>query len=323
MVDALRQIVARHESLRTTFAVEDDEVVQVIHDEMPFAFSQRTAKDAELRELLAMEAQRPFDLTRGPLLRVVLWELGAEEHLLQVTLHHIIADGWSRGVLIEEFVALYCARVAGNEAALPELSIQYADFAAWQRDSLQADDFQGQLAYWRGCLAGAPALISLPTDYTRPASKGTAGGVHRLEVDADLTRALHEVALHCGSSLFMVLLAAFAVLLQRLSGQSDLVIGTPVAGRTRREVEPLIGFFVNTLALRLDLSGNPTVSRLLERVRCATLDALDHQDVPFQKLVQELQPERTTSHTPIFQVMFVLQNAPWGGAPAGFGSHCG
>ena len=174
-----------------------------------------------------------------------------------------------------------------NEAALPELSIQYADFAAWQRDSLQADDFQGQLAYWRGCLAGAPALISLPTDYTRPASKGTAGGVHRLEVDADLTRALHEVALHCGSSLFMVLLAAFAVLLQRLSGQSDLVIGTPVAGRTRREVEPLIGFFVNTLALRLDLSGNPTVSRLLERVRCATLDALDHQDVPFQKLVQE------------------------------------
>ena len=131
-------------------------------------------------------------------------------------------------------MALYCARVAGNEAALPELSIQYADFAAWQRDSLQADDFQGQLAYWRGCLAGAPALISLPTDYTRPASKGTAGGVHRLEVDADLTRALHEVALHCGSSLFMVLLAAFAVLLQRLSGQSDLVIGTPVAGRTRR-----------------------------------------------------------------------------------------
>ena len=178
-------------------------------------------------------------------------------------------------------MALYCARVAGSEAALPELSIQYADFAAWQRDSLQADDFQGQLAYWRGCLAGAPALISLPTDYTRPASKGTAGGVHRL-VDADLTRALHEVALHCGSSLFMVLLAAFAVLLQRLSGQSDLVIGTPVAGRTRREVEPLI----NTLALRLDLSGNPTVSRLLERVRCATLDALDHQDVPFQKLVQ-------------------------------------
>ena len=280
-------------------------------------------RKTELRELLAMEAQRPFDLTRGPLLRVVLWELGAEEHLLQVTLHHIIADGWSRRALIEEFVALYCARVAGSEAALPELSIQYADFAAWQRDSLQADDFQGQLAYWRGCLAGAPALISLPTDYTRPASKGTAGGVHRLEVDADLTRALHEVALHCGSSLFMVLLAAFAVLLQRLSGQSDLVIGTPVAGRTRREVEPLIGFFVNTLALRLDLSGNPTVSRLLERVRCATLDALDHQDVPFQKLVQELQPERTTSHTPIFQVMFVLQNAPWGGAPAGFGSHCG
>ena len=208
MVDAFRQIVARHETLRTTFAVEEDEVVQVIHDEMAFAFSQRTATDAELRKgALTIEAQRPFDLTRGPLLRVVLWELGAGEHVLQVTLHHIIADGWSRGVLIEEFVALYRARLAGQQAALPELSIQYADFAAWQRDSLQGDELKGQLAYWRGWLAGAPALISLPTDYARPATKGTAGGVHRFEVDADLTRALHEVALHCGSSLFMVLLA--------------------------------------------------------------------------------------------------------------------
>ncbi len=312
VVDAFRQIVARHETLRTTFAQEDDEVVQVIHDEMAFAFSQRSATEAELRKGLAIEAQRPFDLTRGPLLRVVLWQLGAGEHVLQVTLHHIIADGWSRGVLIEEFVALYCARVAGKEAALPELSIQYADFAAWQRDSLQADELKVQLAYWRRCLAGAPALISFPTDYARPATKGTAGGVHRFEIDADLMRALHEVALHYGSSLFMVLLGAFAVLLQRLSGQSDLVIGTPVAGRTRREVEPLIGFFVNTLALRLDLGGSPTVRTLLERVRGATLEAFDHQDVPFQTLVQELHPERTTSHTPIFQVMFVLQNAPSG-----------
>ncbi|ACB75251.1 non-ribosomal peptide synthetase [Opitutus terrae] len=310
---ALEAIAARHETLRTTFLAEEGEVMQAIHALIPLPWRiEPVADEPALAAAMAVEARRSFDLVAGPLWRAVLFACAEEDHVLLLTLHHIVSDGWSLGVLVREFSQLYSAFAAGSDAALPELEIQYADFAAWQREQGAGEPAQRQIAFWRRVLAGAPTAPLLLTDRPRPAVMTTAGRTHRFELAPALTRELHELARHAGASLFAVLLSGFAVLLRRWSGSEDLVIGTPVANRTRREIEPLIGFFVNTLPLRIDAAGEPTGWALVERVSALTLEALAHQDVPFEQLVQELQPDRALGHTPLFQVLFVLQNAPVG-----------
>ncbi|HEY4424511.1 MAG TPA: amino acid adenylation domain-containing protein, partial [Pyrinomonadaceae bacterium] len=267
----------------------------------------------EAQRIADAEARLPFDLERGPLLRVRLLRLSEEEHVLLVTMHHIVSDGWSMGVLVREVGMLYPALCAGAESPLEELAIQYADYAVWQREWLSGEVLDQQLSYWREQLAGAPAVLELPSDRVRPAVQSFRGADQPFVVSERLTAALKEMSRGEGVTLFMTLLAAFKVLLYRYTGQADLVLGSPIAGRNFVETEELIGFFVNTLVLRTDLSGDPTFSELVRRVREVALEAYLHQDVPFEKLVEELQPERHTTHSPLYQVMFELQNAPLGG----------
>jgi len=313
LMHAFDEIAVRHETLRTTFAVEEDEVVQHIHPTPKWEWREETVRDeSELAARLSADARRPFDLTCGPLCRATLAQLSARDHVLLVTLHHIISDGWSLGVFIGEFSKLYASGIAGRAGPLSELAIQYADFSVWQRDWLQGAVLARHLDYWRRALKNAPAVLALPTDRPRPPALTTTGRTLRFPIDAALTHGLRELSRHTESSLFMTLLGGFAVLLRRWSGRDDLVIGTPVANRTRGELEPLVGFFVNALPLRLNLAGDPTGRELIGRVREVALGAFAHQEVPFEKLVQELQPERTLGHAPVFQVMFVLQNASVG-----------
>ncbi len=329
LLAALGEIVRRHESLRTTFtASESGEAMQVVAPASPPALPliDLTAlatepRTAESGRLAGVEARAPFDLERGPLLRARLLRLqqGEEEteHVLLATLHHIVSDGWSQGLLIGELAALYGAFAAGRSSSLPELTLQYPDFAAWQRDWLRGEVLEAQLAYWRRQLAGAPALLELPTDRPRPALQGSGGGSVALDLPAGLEEAVAALSRREGASPFMVLLAAFQALLGRVSGQEDVPVGTPVAGRTRVETEPLIGLFMNTLVLRTDLSGDPGFRELVGRVRETALEAFAHQDVPFEKLVEELRPQRNLAHSPLFQVMLILQNAPTGVVPLG------
>jgi Non-ribosomal peptide synthetase modules and related proteins len=269
------------------------------------------AQEAELKRLAAEEAGRPFDLARGPLLRVCLLRLGEEAHGVLLTLHHIVSDGWSMGVFIRELSALYQAFSTGVPSPLAELPIQYVDFAQWQRQWLSGEVLEGQLKYWREQLAGAPALLELPTDRPRPAVQSFRGASEPLALDAELTHALKALSQRAGVTLFMTLLGAFMALLARYSGQEDIVVGSPIANRNRSETEALIGFFVNTLVLRVDLSGNPPFEELLGRVRQVALAAYAHQEVPFERVVEALRPQRSLSHSPLFQVMFVLQNVPF------------
>ncbi|HEX8845598.1 MAG TPA: amino acid adenylation domain-containing protein, partial [Pyrinomonadaceae bacterium] len=311
------EIVRRHESLRTTFAEIDGQPIQLISpptalnipltDLSPLPADER---EAAARHAVSEHSRQPFNLSTGPLLRTTLLRLGAEEHVLLVTMHHIISDGWSLGVMVREIKALYAAYTAGEESPLADLDIQYADFAAWQREWLTGEVLDEQLSYWKEQLAGAPPVLELPTDRPRPPLQSYRGAQHSFTLSQELTRALRELSQREGCTLFMVLLTAFQVLLSRYSGQEDVVVGTPIANRNRSEIEGLIGFFVNTLALRTDLSGEPSFKDALKRVREVTLGAYGHQDVPFEKLVEELQPERSLSHQPLFQVMMVLQNAP-------------
>ncbi|HYY41158.1 MAG TPA: condensation domain-containing protein, partial [Pyrinomonadaceae bacterium] len=266
-------------------------------------------REPEAQRLLHAEARRPFDLARGPLTRASLLRLGPNDHILMLSMHHIVSDGWSLGIMIRELMTLYQSMLTGQPAALPELEVQYADYAVWQREWLQGDVLAEQLAFWKEQLAHPPVL-ELPTDHLRPAVQTFNGAIHLMNLSATLYGALKSLSQREGVTLFMTLLAAFKVLLARYSGQTDLVVGTPIAGRTRVETEPLIGLFVNTLALRTDLAGNPTFRELLARVRGVTLGAYAHQDVPFERLVEELQPERSLSHTPLFQVMVMLMNTP-------------
>jgi amino acid adenylation domain-containing protein len=306
---ALDRIVARHEALRTTFVMRDGTPLQRIADaQCGFALqehdlqSQAQAQD-ELAALVAQEAGAPFDLAQGPLIRGRLIRLADEEHVLLVTMHHIVSDGWSQGILINEFSALYNAYRAGRDDPLPVLAIQYADYAAWQRRWITGEVLQAQTAYWQQTLADAPVLLQLPTDHPRPAQQDYAGAFVEWELDAALTQGLKDLSARHGTTLFMTLLAGWATLLARLSGQDDVVIGTPMANRTRAEVEPLIGFFVNTLALRLDLAGSPTVAQLLQAVKARTLEAQQHQDLPFEQVVEIVNPPRSLAHSPLFQVM--------------------
>ncbi|MBV9774815.1 MAG: amino acid adenylation domain-containing protein, partial [Gemmatimonadetes bacterium] len=310
---SLDALVARHESLRTTFAERGGVPVQVIHPPAPVPLPvldlrELPEAEREATRLAAAEAQRPFDLARGPLLRSTLLRLADDDHVLCFTMHHVVSDGWSMGVLVREVSALYNALSRGEPSPLPELPVQYADFALWQRAWLSGETLERQLSYWRDRLAGAPALLELPTERPRPAVSDHRGAVRSLRIDPAAADRLRALGRREGATLFMTLLAGFAVLLSRYSGQADVVVGTPIAGRNRRETEGLIGFFLNTLALRTDLSGDPTFRELLARVREATLGAYAHQDLPFERILEELQPVRSLSHAPVFQVMLNLQN---------------
>jgi amino acid adenylation domain-containing protein len=313
----LHQVVKRHESLRTTFTTVEGRPVQRVAAtqdlSLPIADLSElplSEREAGAKRLATEEAQRPFDLAQGPLLRVTLLRLGAEEHIALFTKHHIVSDGWSMGVLIQEVAALYESFITGQPAALPELAIQYADFASWQRRWLSGETLENMLSYWKEQLRDAPTVLELPTDRPRPAVQTFRGETQAFVLPASLRRKLNVLSREQNVTLFMTLLAAFQVLLSRCAGQEDLLVGTPIASRTRVETEGLIGFFVNTLVLRADLSGNPCFRELLKRVREVTLGAYAHQDVPFEKLVEELQPTRDLSRQPLFQVMFALQNAP-------------
>jgi amino acid adenylation domain-containing protein len=319
---ALTEIVARHEVLRTTFTAGDGDgdglPVQLVHpapSSWPLPITDLShlplsERESETKRLIAQDAAQPFDLENGPLLRTSLLRLGETEHVLLLSMHHIVSDGWSMAVLIREATTLYQAYSEGRDAALPKLPIQYADFAAWQREWLQDAVLDEQLGYWRTQLEGAPPALELPTDRPRPALVSYRGGREDFVVSAEVTQRLQELSRQEGATLFMTLLAAFKTLLYRYSGQKDVVVGTPIAGRNRPEIEPLIGFFVNSLVLRTDLSGAPSFRQLLVRVKEVALRAYAHQDLPFEKLVEELQPERTLSHHPLFQVMLTMQNVP-------------
>ena len=311
--ESLTEMVRRHEALRTCFPVIDSEPVQQILPaaalSLPLTDLSDRADAASLVEGIAQEeAQQRFDLAAGPLFRARLLRLAAEEHVLLLNMHHIVSDGWSIGVLIKELSTLYTAYAQGRPSPLGELPIQYADYAVWQRQWLQGEVLQEQLQYWREQLQGAPAVLELPADHPRPAVQSFRGDRQSLLLDHGVSEQLKELSRREGVTLFMTLLAAWQVLLSRYSGQEEIVVGSPIAGRTRSETEGLIGFFVNTLVLRGDLSGDPSFIELLQRVKEVSLGAYGHQEVPFEKLVEELQPERSLSHNPLFQVMFMLQN---------------
>ncbi len=313
---ALNEVVRRHEVLRTSFASEDGVPYQVIAPDFELSLlpidltaSPASEREAESCRLIEAEARRPFDLAVGPMIRAELIRLSNSDHILIVTMHHIASDGWSMGVLIQETAELYEAFRSGQPSPLPEPQLQYADYAVWQRDWLQGDVLQSQLDYWHSQLAGT-SLLELPTDRPRLPAMSQRGAERSIIVPKAVLSAIKTLGRKGGSTLFMTLLSAFQVLLHRYSGQTDIVVGSPIAGRTRSELEGLIGFFVNTLVLRGDLSGDPTFRELLRMVRRVALGAFAHQDLPFEKLVGVLHPGRDASRTPIFQVMFVLQNAP-------------
>ncbi|HEX6040667.1 non-ribosomal peptide synthetase, partial [Longimicrobium sp.] len=319
---ALDGIVARHEVLRTTFAEVDGVPEQRIAPaDAGFHLVRHDLRgeadaEAELGRLASQEARARFDLERGPLVRGRLVQLGEDDHVLLLTMHHIVSDGWSTGVFFGELSALYAAGVQGTEASLRALPVQYADFAAWQRRWVEGDVLREQADYWTRTLAGAPELLELPADRPRPAEADHAGARVDLVLDAALTAGLKALSRRHGATLFMTLLAGWTVVLGRLAGGEDVVVGTPTAGRRRPEVEGLIGFFVNTLALRLDLSGAPTVAELLGRVKERVLDAQHHQDIPFEQVVERVDPVRSLSHHPLFQVLFAWQNTSHGDGPA-------
>ncbi|RAM49069.1 MAG: non-ribosomal peptide synthetase [Hapalosiphonaceae cyanobacterium JJU2] len=316
---ALGELVRRHEVLRTSFVNEGGTPRQLIHPSIslePEVVDLQHLHESEQQGVLTQQIQEfalmPFELAVAPLIRCCLWQISEQEHVFGVNLHHIISDGWSTGVLIREVSALYAAYCAGEASPLPELEIQYADFALWQRQYLSGATLEEQLHYWQQQLQGAPELLQLPTDRPRPSVQSYRGATHTATLRSDLTAQLQTLSRQCGTTMFMTLLSAFATLLYRYSGQTDVVVGSPIANRNRREIEGLIGFFVNTLVLRTRLEDNPRFEEILTQVRETTLAAYEHQDVPFEQVVEALQPQRSLSHSPLFQVMFALQNAPTG-----------
>jgi amino acid adenylation domain-containing protein len=314
---ALDALVARHEVLRTTFVAEDGQPLQVIAErrsvELPVhdlrAWPQPT-RETEVQRRLQAAIQRLFDLSRDVMLRALVLRLDDEDYVLLLVTHHIASDGWSTGILWRDLSALYADGAAGRASGLPDLPIQYADYALWQRQWLQGEMLDAQLAYWKRQLDGVPTVLELPTDRPRPALQTYHGARQSFMLPSSLSEALNALSRREGATLFMTLLAAFQALLHRYTGQDDIVVGSPTAGRTRNETEGLIGFFVNTLVLRTDFSGNPTFRELLAQVREVALEAYAHQDVPLEKLVEELRLERDMSRNPLFQALFALQNVP-------------
>ena len=314
---AFATIVGRHEGLRTRFAVVEGSPVQVIDAAGEFDLAMtdlgtlpEDERPAAARQQVHTLTQRPFDLARDPLLRVQLIRISDDEHIAVVVMHHIVSDGWSVGVLIRELGALYAAFAEGRRSPLPQLAVQYADYALWQRGWLQGEVLERQLSYWTRQLAGAPGVLELPTDRPRPPLPSFRGARLPVAMSAKLSAAIGGLARRSGATPYMVLLAAFQLLLSRWSGQADVVVGSPIAGRTERQTEGLIGFFVNTLVMRADISDDPSFEELLARVKETALGAYAHQDIPFEKLVEHLQPQRDLSRQPLFQVMFALQNLP-------------
>src|SRR6185312_4515242 len=315
----LEEIVRRHEAVRTVFVLQGDSPVQVILPPPPFSLPlvdlsglPEPAREAAALALTVDEAGRPFDLARDLKLRGVLVRLETENHTVALTTHHVASDGWSMGILVREVTALYAAFAQGQPSPLPELPVQYADFAVWQRSWLHGEVLEREIDWWRRQLAGLPPLLELPTDRPRPAVQSFRGGERPVRLPAGLILLAEALSRREGATLFMVLMAAFQALLARYSGQVDLSVGIPVAGRNRVELEGLIGFFVNNLILRGDLTGHPTFRELLGRVRETELAAQAHQDVPFERLVEDLATERSLAHSPLVQVMFALQNTPGG-----------
>ncbi|HEY0095524.1 MAG TPA: condensation domain-containing protein, partial [Archangium sp.] len=319
--EALRQafeaLVHRHESLRTTFASRGGQPVQLVAPALEVPLDLQDLRDvpaaereARARELLRQESLRPFDLAHGPLLRTSLLRLAPDDHVLLVAMHHIVSDGWSTGVLVREVAALYAAFASGQQPSLPPLPMQYPDFALWQRSWLRGEVLDAQVHYWKQQLAGAPPHLELATDKPRPPVQSYRGALHSFVLPRTLSEALTATSTQHGVSLFMTLLAGFQALLHRYSHQDDISVGSPIAGRRSTELEGLIGFFVNTLVLRSRLSPEASFRELLLQVRDTTLGAYEHQEIPFEKLVEELQPQRDPSRPPLFQVMFALQNMP-------------
>ena len=315
---SLNEILRRHEILHTVFETVGGIPVQRVQPFAPMSLRIMNLTDmphqerrATLEQLAADESQRPFDITRGPLIRALLVVLDENEHALFLTLHHIVDDGWSIGILAREMSALYEAFASGASVPLPDLPIQYADFAMWQREYLQGQVMDEQLSYWRTQLANVPPVLALPADRPRPASASFRGARVTFELNKELTQQLKKLNQREGVTLFMLLLAAFSALLYRYTNQPDIVIGTAIANRNRDETEPLIGFFINMLAMRTDLSGNPTFLELLKRVKQMTLGAYQHQEVPFEQIIEMLQPQRSFNYTPLYQVQFTLQNMPF------------
>ena len=313
---ALDGLLARHETLRTTFEEREGGPVQVIHPPSPrplpvddLSSWPPEEREAEVRRRVNRDANTGFDLVAGPLFRARLLRLGADEHVLLLCMHHIVSDGWSMGVLANELGALYGAALEGKPSPLAPLAIQYADFAAWQREHLAGDVLQKHLAFWRGALSGVPPALELPTDHPRPSTQSHRGATLRKPLPAPVAERLRALARDESATLFNVLLAALRVVLMRHSGQDDVVVGTPVANRTKSEVEGLIGFFVNTLPLRADVSGDPSFRELVRREKTATLAAFDHQDLPFERIVEELRLQRDPGRNPVFQAVMTLQNA--------------
>jgi len=317
---ALRQtldhLVVRHESLRTTFVTVAGEAVQVIGPAgSGFALKERdlcTSVDVhgELQRLTAEEAATSFDLQSGPLIRGQLLHLSEQQHVLLICMHHIISDGWSVGVLFHEISQLYGAFLRAEPDPLLPLPVQYADYALWQRQWLQGEVLQQQIDFWKGYLRDAPMFLELPSDHARPEAQSHLGGAIERKLSEELTEGLRHLSRRHGVTLFMTLLAGWAVLLARLSGQEDLVIGTPVANRRHRDVESVIGLFVNTLPLRVRLEEDPGVGKLLEQVKVSVVEAYSNQDVPFEQIVEAVQPVRSLSHSPLFQTTLSFDTTP-------------
>src|ERR1051326_8287216 len=312
---ALDRIVARHEVSRTTFAVVEGEPVQRIQEIEQACFElrkedlrERGETSEELARRMQEEVERPFDLTSGPLIRGQLLQVAEDEHVLLITMHHIVSDEWSLGIFLNELNTLYAAFREGQSDPLPELEAQYADYAVWQRQLIEGEKLQQQAEYWKGALAGAPALLELPWDHTRPAQQNYSGRLSPIELEETLLTGLKELGRRYGATLFMTLLGGWAALMGRLSGQEEVVIGIPVANRGSVEIEKLIGFFVNTLAVRVNVAGEQTVEDLLERVKRDVLLGQENQELPFERVVEIIRPERSLSYTPLFNVMFAWQN---------------
>jgi amino acid adenylation domain-containing protein len=317
LTQTLDRLVTRHASLRTRFAFEAETGYQIVEDGVEFQLPvldisrlPETDREAEALRLAKGEGHKSFDLASGPLFRSALIRLGSPDHMLVLVMHHIITDGWSMSILFEEIGEIYGELARGTPAKLPELSIQYSDFAQWQRKHFTAEYLQDHVTYWTNKLRGHPDFTGLPTDRPRPAVQSHDGAIEIFQIGEQLARELGQVAERSGATLFMLLLAALQTLIWRCTGSEDVLVGTPIAARNDASFEKIIGFFASTLVMRGNLSGNPTFVELLRRTRETTLEAYDHQDLPFEKLVEAINPRRSLSYPPLFQIMLVLQNAP-------------
>ena len=318
LYDSFSEIICRHKVLQGRYQTDEDKSLQCIYSEPIFALKKMDLTltpigdwQAEAQQIAMDEVLQPFDLEKDIPLRVTLLCSGVDDHILLLTMHHIASDGWSMGILMRELAALYNAFHSGQGSPLSTLDIQYEDFGYWQREFLQGDVLNNQLSYWKNQLSGAPVVLELPTDHPRPPVRTSRGAIYQVDLDPEVVSSIRELSKSLQSTPFMTFLAAFQVLLYRYSGQTDLVIGSPIAGRNYSELEGVIGCFINTLALRTTLSPNMRFRDLVTRVREVALEAYAHQDLPFEKLVDELKPERNLSHNPLVQVMFSFNNTPY------------